>query len=113
MKKYVKMIIVILRMNNRKDITEKDKELLRWLIDNNKHTFIKNIKLQNRIIEESDKLLWKDFLLYFKKAFSYLVGDMYTSKISLIIREILDVDQELHVRKGITLTFEEWMNLHI
>jgi len=100
-------------MNNRKDIDEKDKELFRCLIENNRHTFIKNIKLQNRIIDKSDKLLWKDFLLYFKKAFSYLVGDMYTPKISLIIREILNVDQELHVRKGITLTFEEWMNLHI
>lgn len=95
-------------MNNCKDIDEKDRELIRCLIDKKRHTFIKNIILQNRIIEESDKLLWKDFLLYFKKAFSFVVGDMYTPKISLIIR-----DQDLHVRKGIKLTFEEWMNLKI
>ncbi len=63
--------------------------------------------------EETDKLLWKDFLLYFKKTFSYtLVGEMYTPKISLILRQLLNIDQELHVRKGVKLSFQGWLDLY-
>lgn len=89
---------------DRKTYDEKDKQLIIDLIESNRNTFVNGI-------EESDKLLWKDFLLYFKRAFSYEVGDMYTPKISLILKELLNIDQEVHVRKGIELTFVEWMNL--
>jgi hypothetical protein len=41
------------------------------------------------------------------------IGEMYTPKIGHILRELLHIDQELHVRKGIRLTFREWLDLYI
>ena len=35
---------------------------------------------------------------------------MYTGKISQVLRELLHIDQDLHVRKGIRLTFREWLD---
>lgn len=81
---------------------EKDLELFTCLI--------KYIKLTNI---ETEKLLWKDFLLYFKMVFVADIGEMYTPKIGHILRELLHIDQELHVRKGIRLTFREWLDLYI
>ena len=60
-----------------------------------------------------DKLLFKDFLLYFKyKANPNELGEMYIPKISNILRKLLHIDQDLHVRKGIKLTFREWLELY-
>jgi hypothetical protein len=70
---------------------------------------IKYIKLANI---ETEKLLWKDFLLYFKMVFVAEIGKMYTPKIGNILRELLHIDQDLHVRKGIQLTFKEWLELY-
>jgi hypothetical protein len=91
--------------NNSKEINKKDLELLNSLI-------IKHINYSNTNIEERDKLLWKDFLLYFKKRFLDEIGEMYTGNISIILRQLLNIDQEFHVRKGIKLTFEEWLLLY-
>ncbi len=91
--------------NNSKDINKKDIELFNSLI-------LKNINASNTNIEEGNKLLWKDFLLYFKKSFRDEIGEIYTGKISIILRQVLNIDQEFHVRKGIKLTFEEWMHLY-
>lgn len=83
---------------------EEDLELFRTLI-------IKNKQLSNIVVQESDKLLWKDFLLHFKKTFPE-IDEMYTCKISQVLRELLHIDQDLHVRKGIRLTFREWLDLN-
>jgi hypothetical protein len=91
--------------NNFSSSNEKEKyiQLFRSLIEN--YSSLKK--------EDSNQLLWKDFLLYFKKTFSHtLVGEMYTPKISLILRQLLNIDQELHVRKGIKLSFQEWLDLY-
>jgi hypothetical protein len=37
---------------------------------------------------------------------------MCIPKICYILRELLHIDQELHVRKGIQLTFREWLELN-
>ena len=84
-----------------KEIEENDIQLFTTLIINNRY-----------FIKDSDKLLWKDFLLYFKKVFQNEVGNIYTGKISNILRKILHIDQDLHVRKGIKLTFREWLDLY-
>ena len=90
------------------EILKEDIEMLNSIIKC-KYKFVNNIKLSNKIVEEFDKLLWKDFLLYFKKAF---VLEIYTGKLSIILRQLLNIDQELHVRKGIKLTFREWLELY-
>ena len=88
------------------EYNEKDTELFRSLI-------IKNKQLYLIVDEEYDNLLWKDFLLYFKyKANPNELGEMYTPKISNILRNLLHIDQDLHVRKGIKLTFREWLELY-
>ena len=84
---------------------EEDVELFRTLI-------IKNKQLSNIVFQEHDKLLWKDFLLHFKNTFPEL-DEMYTPKISQILRKLLQIDQDLHVRKGIRLTFRQWLDLYI
>ena len=81
---------------------EEDLELFRTLI---------NKQLSNIVVEEYDKLLWKDFLLHFKNTFPVL-DKMYTGKISQVLRKLLHIDQDLHVRKGIKLTFREWLDLY-
>jgi hypothetical protein len=92
--------------------TQYELNLFRSLIINNRDNFFNNIKVSDRIIEEHDKLLWKDFLIYFKMVFTGEIGGMYTPKIGYILRELLHIDQELHVRKGIQLTFREWLELN-
>jgi hypothetical protein len=92
--------------------TQYELDLFRSLILNNRDNFFNNIKVSDRIIEEHEKILWKDFLLYFKRAFEAEIGGMYTPKIGYILRELLHIDQELHVRKGIQLTFREWLQLN-
>ena len=81
---------------------EEDLELFRTLI---------NKQLSNIVVEEYDKLLWKDFLSHFKNTFPEL-DEMYTGKISQVLRKLLHIDQDLHVRKGIKLTFREWLDLY-
>jgi len=88
-----------------KVITEEDIELFKSLIIE----YRKNVKLTNM----SEKLLWKDFLLYFKETFEDEIGGLYTGKISIILRQLLHIDQNLHVRQGIQLTFREWMDFYI
>jgi hypothetical protein len=92
--------------------TQYELDLFRSLILNNRDNFFNNIKVSDRIIEEHDKLLWKDFLIYFKRVFEEEIGGMYTPKIGYILRELLHIDQELHVRKGMQLTFREWLQLN-
>ena len=96
--------IKVMKNIERKEINDKDIELFKFLI-------IK-YNLLNTIVENSEKLLWKDFLLYFKKVFIYEVGEIYTRKISIILRQLLNIDQEFHLRKGIKLRFEEWLSLY-
>jgi hypothetical protein len=69
--------------------------------------FIKYYKLVEE--QHHDKLLWKDFLLYFKKASHGHLDKMYTGKLGIILIKLLNIDQELHIRKGIKLTFKEWL----
>lgn len=57
----------------------------------------------------NEKLLWIDFLLCFKRGFSVILGNFYTGKLSNILRELLDIDQEIDVRSSKRLTFQEWM----
>ena len=92
--------------------TQYELDLFRWLILNNRDKFFKNIMVSDRIIEEHEKILWKDFLIYFKKAFEAEIGGMYTPKIGYVLRELLHIDQELHVKKGIHLTVAEWFELY-
>ena len=96
----------------RNKYTQYELDLFRQLIINNRNNFFENIKVSDRIIEEHDKIMWKDFLLYFKRAFEAEIGGMYTPKIGYVLRELLHIDQELHVRKGIQLTFKEWLELY-
>lgn len=96
----------------RNKYTQYELDLFRRLIINNRDKFFKDIKVSDRIIEEHEKILWKDFLLYFKRAFESEIGGMYTPKIGYILRELLHIDQELHVRKGIQLTVAEWFELY-
>lgn len=98
------------RHHERNKYTKEDLDLFTSIILKNKDKFIKNIKVSGVIIEENDKLLWKDFLLYFKCAFDNEIGDIYTGKISHILREILLIEQCFHVKNGIQLTFKEWIN---
>lgn len=87
----------------RKIITKKDLDLFKFLIENyNNGSILPYVN--------SDVLLWKDFLLYFKKFF-WQTQDIYTGKISDILKILLNIDQEKHVRSGIRLSFDEWMKL--
>jgi hypothetical protein len=95
-----------------KKVNIEDIELFTNLITEYKYKFVENIKLSNTIIQEYDTLLWKDFLLYFKKAFSQDLDEIYTGKLSTILRQLLHIDQDLHIRKGIKLTFREWLELY-
>ena len=106
-------IITKQQTENRKKVNIEDIELFTNLIIEYKYKFVENIKLSNTIIQEYDTLLWKDFLLYFKNAFSQNLCEMYTGKISIILRQLLHIDQDLHIRKGIKLTFREWLELYI
>jgi hypothetical protein len=90
---------------NRKLITKQDMELFKFLLEN----YINQSILQ---YENTEKLLWKDFLLHFKKCFSWKTQDIYTGKISNILRILLNINQEKHVRTGIKLSFGEWINLY-
>jgi hypothetical protein len=92
--------------NNRKLISDKDIKLFKFLIEhyNNNHSILK--------YENTQLLLWKDFLLHFKKCFSYNIQNIYTGKISDILRILLNIDQEKHVRSGIKLSFENWINFY-
>jgi len=92
--------------------TKHELDLFRRLIINNRDIFFKNIKVSERIIEEHEKILWKDFLIYFKRVFEEEIGGMYTPKIGHVLRELLHIDQELHVRKGLQLTCREWFELY-
>lgn len=56
------------------------------------------------------KIVWKDFLLLFKKEFHHTITDVYTYKISTILRKMLDIDQKKHVESGIKLSFTEWID---
>ena len=98
-----------MKKEDRNVIKKEDIELVNFII---KYKFVNNIKLSNKFVEEFDKLLWKDFLLYFKMAFSQDLYEMYTGKLSIILRQLLNIEQELHVRKGIKLTFREWLDLY-
>ena len=90
----------------------KDINIFKHLIKNYDYNFdYENIILRGKVIDKSEKIIWKDFLLCFKKGFHHAVGDIHTPIISRNLREILHIDQEIHVRKGIKLTFEEWINL--
>jgi len=97
-----------MKVSRNKVIDEEDIELFKSLIIEYRKNFDKNINLTNI----SEKLLWKDFLLYFKETFEDEIGGLYTGKISAILRQILHIDQILHVRQGIQLTFREWMDLY-
>lgn len=90
---------------NRKLITDSDIVLFTNLITNYKYNMSEDVKM-------SEKLLWKDFLLLYKKVFSHTIGDVYTGKISDILRRLLNIDQIKHVRSGIKLSFNEWLELH-
>jgi hypothetical protein len=105
-------IITKQQTENRKKVNIEDIELFTNLIIEYKYKFVENIKLSNTIIQEYDTLLWKDFLLYFKNAFSQDLDDIYTGKLSTILRQLLNIDQDLHVRKGIKLTFRKWLELY-
>jgi hypothetical protein len=108
-------IITKQQTENRKKVKKvniEDIELFTNLITEYKYKFVENIKLSNTIIQEYDTLLWKDFLLYFKKAFSQDLSEMYTGKLSIILRQLLHIDQDLHVSKGLKLTFREWLDLY-
>ena len=88
----------------------KDKVLIKMLIETYPYNFsTKSITLRDKIIDKDEKLVWKDFLLYFKKGFSPIVSNIHTKIISDILRELLNIDQALHVRSGIKLSFEEWI----
>lgn len=93
------------RGENRKLITDSDIVLFTNLITNYKYNMSDDVKM-------SEKLLWKDFLLFYKKVFSHTIGDVYTGKISDILRKLLNIDQQKHVRSGIKLSFNEWLDLH-
>ena len=56
------------------------------------------------------KIVWKDFLLFFKKEFHHKISDIYKDKISSILRKMLYIDQKKHVESGIKLTFTEWID---
>jgi hypothetical protein len=56
------------------------------------------------------KIVWKDFLLLFKKEFHHTITNVYTDKISTILRKMLDIDQKKHVESGIKLSFTEWID---
>jgi hypothetical protein len=56
------------------------------------------------------KIVWKDFLLLFKKEFHHKISDVYTGKISSILRKMLYIDQKKHVESFINLTFTEWID---
>ncbi len=89
-------------VKNGNPVTNKDVELFKFLIDNyNNHSILK--------YKNEELLLWKDFLLHFKKCFFL---DIYTKKISDILRILLNIDQEKHVRSGIKLSFEDWINFY-
>jgi hypothetical protein len=81
-------------------------------IEENDIKLFANLITNRHLIEDSDKLLWKDFLLYFKNVFQNEVGNIYTGKISVILKKLLNINQDLHVRKGIKLTFREWLDLY-
>jgi hypothetical protein len=85
-------------------IEDEDKQLLRTIIENYQDGFF------FVVLKENNDLLWKDMLLYFKRIF---LVDIHTSIISKILRELLNIDQELHVRSGIKLSFQEWMNMYM
>ena len=93
----------------------KDINIFKNLIKNYQDGFynfdFKNVILRGKVIDKSEKIIWKDFLLCFKKGFQHIIGNTHTSIISQNLRELLHIDQEIHVRKGIKLTFEEWINL--
>jgi hypothetical protein len=91
---------------NKRLVEDSDITLFRNLIETYK------FNCSDDIHKMSDKLLWKDFMLSFKKGFHHTIGDVYTGKISTILRQLLTIDQEKHVRSGIKLSFEEWMNLY-
>jgi hypothetical protein len=97
----------------RNKYNQQDVDLFISLILKNRGNFVNNIKVSSKIIEEHDKLMWKDFLIYFKRVFEKEIGGIYTPKISHILRELLKIDQELHVKKGIELTFKEWIDLYL
>jgi hypothetical protein len=89
---------------NRKLVSEEDLKLFQRLIDNRKFN---NVNDENI----TEKLLWKDFLSSFKKRFKHTIGDVYAGKISIILRSLLKIDQYKHVRSGIKLSFEEWIEV--
>ena len=91
---------------NKRLVEDSDITLFRNLIETYK------FNCSDDIHKMSDKLLWKDFILSFKKGFNHTIGDVYTGKISTILRQLLTIDQEKHVRSSIKLSFEEWMNLY-
>ena len=88
-----------------------DMVLIKMLIETYPCNFSQqNITLRDKRIETNEKLLWKDFLLCFKQGFSGILGDFHTKKLSDILRELLSIDQGLDVRRGILLTFQEWID---
>jgi hypothetical protein len=92
----------------------KDTMLIKMLIKTYPYNFSQqNIILRGKRIENNEKLLWKDFILCFKKGFSTILGDFHTKTLSDILRELLSIDQVLDVRSGILLTFQEWIDKSI
>ena len=91
-------------MNNfkRKEINDSDIVLFTDLIT------IYKYNLQGAH-DDGIKIVWKDFLLLFKKQFRHKISDVYTAKISNILRKILNIDQKKHVDSGIKLSFTEWI----
>ena len=88
-----------------------DTQLIKMLIESYPYNFSQqNITLRGKRIETNERLLWKDFLLCFKQGFSAILADFHTKKLSDILRELLNIDQELDVRSGILLTFQEWID---
>ena len=91
---------------NRKLITDSDIVLFTNLITTYKYNMSDDVNIM------TEKLLWKDFLLLYKKTFGHTISDVYTGKISDILRKLLHIDQDKHVRSGIKLSFIEWMNMY-
>ena len=87
----------------RKEINDSDIVLFTDLITIYKY----NIQDVN---DNDKKIVWKDFLLLFKKEFQHKISDVYTSKISNILRKMLDIDQKKHVESSIKLSFREWID---
>ena len=58
----------------------------------------------------NDKLLRKDFILYFKWGFENILGEFYLGKLSNILRGLLHIDQQADVQSSIKLSFTEWIS---